>query len=386
MRKLIVFLGLLLAVTFFAGCSNNNAPKGDIANQPANVAAGQEKTAAATDQGKTAVVTDQEKTTAAAGQGKNTVPKDTEDFTKYKGTWKLKVAENEELYLMTSLEEIFGSTGINIAEINNGVAKGSIYSIQGAPSYRQAEVAFTGKIEGGKLKAAYKDEGWLYTGNLELTFDKDMIIADIKRDKVEPAPMWGIPAGNFTFKRPIDTEDVKMPAKDKEDLEKFLVPTSEDGIKPFAEGALKDETMINFVGLNLALGFIDASEFGDKVKNGADIVFDESVMNALTKKYFGVQVKQHKTFDNIVYKDGQYTVPALGGVSEYPQVQLLMKDTGNQDIYYAIVDYVFEYPDKGKQLEYQRLLKLHKDDGYTIKSIKDIKPPIDFKLLAGIIN
>lgn len=65
----------------------------------------------------------------------------------------------------------------------------------------------------------------------------------------------------------------------------------------------------------------------------------------------------------------------------YPLVQIMMKDTENEGTYYAIVDYMFEYPEEGKQLEYEYLVELQKNDNYTIKAIKEIKDPIDFEIL-----
>lgn len=344
MKKLALFFVLLLVITFVVGC--NNTEQSTAENQQANE-----------------------------------VIKESSNFEKYKGNWKLKVEVNKELYLITSLEEYFGSTGINIIEINNGEVIGNVYSVQGAPSYRQAVADFAGKIENGKLKASYEDKGWEYTGNIELNFDNEMIAANITRDKMDSPSMWGIPEGKFTFIKPIDTDKVSMSDLEKKTLEDFLFPTTIDVIKPFAEGGLTDEMMINFVGLNLALGFLDTSEYGDKVKGNADIVFDESVMDDLTKKYFGVEVKEHKTFEITTYENGKYTVPALGGVSAYPQVQLLLKDKEQGNIYYAIVDYMFEYPEEGQKLEYQHFIKLQKESFFIIRAIKGIESPINLELL-----
>jgi len=347
-KRLALFLVIVLTIALSVGC--NKTAVSDVKNQSEDEVVNQVNT-------ETKI--------------------ETADFEKYKGIWKLKVAGDEEIYLMTSLEEYFGSTGIDIAEINNGEVKGSIYSVGGAPSYRQAEVAFAGKIEDGKLKASYKDEGWEYTGNIELNFGNGMIVADITRNKVETYPMWGIPEGKFKFIKPINTEKGNISDQEKKTLQKFLMPTAKDRIKQFGEGSLTDEMIINFVGYNLALGLLDTSEFGDKLKENADIVFDESVIDDVAKKYFGVEVKQHKTFDITKYKDGKYTLPALGGVSEYPRVQVLLKDTNNEGVYYAIVDYMMEYPEEGEKLEYQRLFKLQKNNAYTIKAIKEIEDPIN---------
>lgn len=318
---------------------------------------------------------------SSTGDGGNTTGKNTEmtDLAKYNGDWKLRVTgDDEELYLISSLEEYLGSAGIHIQEIDGDEVAGTIFSIQGAPSHRRAEVRFSGQIENGKLRTSYEDEAWGYTGDIELVFKDEMITAAITRDKVEPAPMWGVPEGEFTFIRPIETERVKLTGREKESLEEFLRPTIKDSIEPFAEGSLTDDSMIRFIGCSLAVGFIDHSEFGEKVTEGVEIQFDESVMNDLARKYFSVEVKEHKTVDIVSYGEGKYSVPALGGVSEYPRIQLFMKDNNNKDIYYAVVDYIFEGPEGGPEQEYQYLIKLRKTDGYIIKSIKEIKDPINF--------
>ena len=258
--------------------------------------------------------------------------------------------------------------------------------MQGAPGHRKAEVSFSGKLENGKMIAAYQDEAWGYTGKIELTFEKDRIAAAITRDEVDPAPMWGIPEGDFTFVRPIKTEKVELTNQEKEGLENFLRPTIKDAIEPFAEGSLTDESIIKFIGCSLAVGFIDAGEFGDRVEHGVDVVFDGSVMNDLARKYFGVEVKNHKTVEIVTYENGKYRVPALGGVAEYPQIQLFLKDTENKSVHYAIVDYLFEGPEQAAELEYQYLMKLQKTDGYTIKAIKEIKDPINMELLLNSIS
>ncbi|PKM90922.1 MAG: hypothetical protein CVU87_00475 [Firmicutes bacterium HGW-Firmicutes-12] len=352
MKRLALILAILLILTLVVGCNNTNS---QVDNELENKES-----------------TDKEK----AGSEMDPV-----DFAKYKGDWKIVVAVNEGLYLMTALEEYFGTTGINIVENNNGVIKGSIYSVQGAPSYRQAEVAFTGNIEDGKLRASYEDEGWEYTGNIELTFVQEKIQAKISRDEVDITPMWGIPEGEFTFVKPIETEKVNMTDEEKEAIEQFLFPAAKDRLGPFVEGDLTDEIIINFVGYNLALGFLDTSGFGDKVEEGVDIVFDVSVMDELAKKYFGVEIKEHKAVDITAYEKGKYTVPAVGGVSEYPKVRILLEDMQNKGIYYAIVDYMFEYPEDGEKMEYQRLIKMQKNNAYVVKEIQEIEYPIDFSYL-----
>ncbi|MGI6554257.1 MAG: hypothetical protein ACOX2P_02430 [Bacillota bacterium] len=341
MKKLIAVLALLIAITLVVGCSSNS--NGENQQNLEKNGAG-------------------------------------EDYAMYIGDWRLKVQGDEELYLLTFLEEYLGATGIKITEINEAEVKGSIFSVQGAPGHRQAEVSFSGKLENGKMIAAYEDEAWKYTGKVELTFENNTIAAAITRDEVEPAPMWGIPEGDFTFVKPIKTEKVELTKQEKEGLENFLRPTIKDAIEPFAEGSLTDESIIKFIGCSLAVGFIDAGEFGDRVEHGVDVVFDGSVMNDLARKYFGVEVKDHKTMEIVTYENGKYSVPAMGGVTEYPQIQLLLRDKENKGVHYALVDYLFEGPEQAAELEYQYLIKLQKTDGYTIKAIKEVEDPINMEL------
>ena len=158
MKRSPVFLVLLLGLTLVVGCSQTS--KSETVNQQAAAVSGQE----------------------------NSTANDAVDIVSYQGNRKLKVSEDEELYRMTALMEYCGSTGINIKEIHNGEVKGTIFSRQGVPSYRQAEVAFTGKIEGGKLKASYKDDAWMYSGSIELAFSNGQIEAVITRDKSNDTP------------------------------------------------------------------------------------------------------------------------------------------------------------------------------------------------------
>lgn len=351
MKRVVLLVVLVLSISFIAGCSDV------VENNPDN-------------------------------QEKNTISEEkTVNYEDYKGNWKLKVAEDEELYLLTSLEAYFGATGVNITEINDNFIKGSIYSIQGAPSYRQAEVTFEGEIQDGKLIAPYEDEGWLYTGNIEITFEDEKLALNITRDEVETTPMWGIPEGKFTFKRHINTEIVSLSDEEKSNLEQYLLLVAKDRIKPFNKGELTDEMIINFVGTNIWLGFFGTSEFSDKIKEkDGKVIFDKSVMDALANRYFGVNIKEHKSYNATTYENEIYTVQALGGVSEYPLVQIMMKDSESEGIYYTIVDYMFEYPEGEEQLEYEYLIELQKDDDYIIKSIKEIKVPIDFEILNQFLE
>lgn len=312
---------------------------------------------------------------------------DSDDYEKYKGIWKLKVSEDEMLYRMTALEIYFGATGISIDEINNDLFKGSIYSVQGAPSYRQANVSLEGEVKEDQLMATYEDDAWLYSGNIEITLKDDLIKANINRDPVETPPMWGIPEGKFDFVRAIETEIVDMPDDEKAALEEFLFPVSKQCIQPFNQDELTDEMIINFIGVNLGLGYLYSSEISNGItEEDGQVVFDESIMNTLANKYFGIEIKEHQSGEIITYEDGIYKVPSMGGVSEYPIIQVMLKDSKNKDVYYAIVDYVFDSPEEATKLEYQYLIKLEKEDNYIIKEITEIKSPIDFVIFNQLLN
>ncbi len=321
------------------------------------------------------------------GQESNAVSKETVNYDGYKGDWKLKVAENEELYLFSSLEVYFGSTGVHISDIINQYIKGTIYSVQGAPGYRQANVAFEGEAQDGKLVTSYEDEAWLYTGNIEMIFSNQQIIANITRDEMETAPLWGIPEGELAFARPIETEIVTLSDDEKSNLEAFLFPLSKNRMKPFNKGELTDERIIDFVGVNLGLGHINTSEFDNRIEEkDAEVIFNETVMSELSKRYFGVDIKEHKSYEMTKYENGFYRVPALGAASEYPFIQIMMKNIKNDEIYYLIVDYIFEYPDEGKSLEYQYLIELQNKDDYIVRSIKEINEPINFEILNQLLK
>lgn len=361
MKKILSILLSLLLVTLLTGCNNDEkTPETESVNSGSAIE----------DRG-------------ALEQEDNKEPQVEEergDYSKFQGVWKLKTAMDKELYSLTAMMEYLGSTGIQITEINGNEVQGNIYSIQGPPSYRQATVSFSGVIEDGKLTTTYEDTGWEYTGTMELEFREEGILAKITRDESEFPAMWGIPEGEFTYIRAIETEKVQITSTEKEALEEFLATTSKDLLQPFAEGAFTDENMINFVSHSLALGKIDLSKYGDKVIHDPDIVFEESVLDDLTKRYFNSTVKKHQAYALGTYEKGKYTVPALGGVMEYPELQLLLQEQENPEIYYGVVDYVFDHPLDGKSLEYQYLIKLHKGDSYSIKSITEIEYPIDFSL------
>jgi hypothetical protein len=357
MKNLSFFVALLLCFTFITGCKDKSE----------NIAIVQEEKNISED------------------QAASTSEEETLTYDEYKGYWKLKVVENEKLYLLSALNIYYGETSIDILEINDTLVKGTIFSIGGAPSYRQAIVDFEGTIEDGKLITSYEDLGWEYSGTLEIALENKQLVVNIIRDESETSPMWGIPEGEFTFLRPIQTEVVAMSDEETTELEQFLSPIA-GTITPFNQQELTDDMIINFVGINLSLETIDISTFGDKINEiDSEVVFDESVMNDLANKYFGVDIKEHKSYEITKYEDGYYSVASLGGVSEYPLVQILMKDIENTSTYYSIVDYIFKTCEGDTTLEYEYLIELEKKDNYLIKSIEEINYPIDFESLNELL-
>lgn len=354
-KSIFVLISLLLCLALAAGCSQNTdrgASGNLVETKPTN-------------DGTTG-------STAADNSG-------------YTGDWCLSVAQDGELYRMTALNTYYGATGIRIDEYKDNHVKGSIYSISGAPSYRQATVTFEGDVTGGKLTTSYADEDWIYSGVIELTFEPDAIEANITRETSSEAALWGIPEGAFTFVRPIETKAVALSDEEKTNLAAFFSPVTEDTIQPFAQDALDDPMMIEFIGLNLGLGNLDTAEFGADVTSGVDVVFSESVMNSLCARYFGTQVKKPQSTATVAYANGSYTVPALGGIAPYPTVQMLLQDQQTEGRYYAIIDYMLETPEQPLHVEYQRLFTLQKtDSGYTISAIADVASPIDFDALNAL--
>ena len=302
----------------------------------------------------------------------------TSKYASYLGDWSLKIDTDQDVYLLTDLETYFGSTGITIDEIKDNHVKGTVYSISGAPSNRIASVDFEGDIVNGKLTASYTDDSWDYSGKIELTFGTDKITANITRADSKTTPMWGIPKGAVTFIRPYKTQKVTLTTAENTKLKSLLATVASEMIKPFNEGALTDEMIINYVALNVGLGTITIST--TDVKTGSDIVFSDTKLNEIAKKYLGVTVKTHKTTTNAKYSSGNYTVKAVGGVVEFPEIKRFMKDTENEGTYYAIVDYILGSPSSVKaEVKYQYLIKLQKTGSdYVIKSVKKISDTIDF--------
>lgn len=355
MRKISFLITIVLCFCLIAGCSLNSKQTMD---------------------------------TTSSGQSEN-VALDIEspNFESYKGDWLLKASEDEELFLITELLPYHGSTNICIEEIESDHAKGSITSISAAsssPLQHIAHTSFEGDIVDGTLKASYKDDGWLSSGDIELIFGTDEIKANITRDEPISDMMWGIPEGQLTFLRSIDTETVTMSDDESAQFHQLFSIISKDKIEPFKEGELTDEQIIRVIGLNIALGWIDISKFDDNSESVIEDAFagyivDKSVMNNLSIIYFGTGIQEHKSIDPLTYNNGSYTIPALGGVSEYPVIRMLLKDSGNEGIYYAVVDYMFDIPEEETEFEYQYLIKLQKNDSYVIESIDEVNMPMDFE-------
>ncbi|NCC67809.1 MAG: hypothetical protein EOM14_06385 [Clostridia bacterium] len=310
---------------------------------------------------------------------------ETIDFENYVGCWISVKAEDEELYRIDEFLPYHGTTDLSIDEIKDGHVKGSIFAASeavNASDYHMTEVSFEGDITDGKLSASYEDDGWNTSGSIELTFGEDMIDATITRDEQDSAYLWGIPEGSFTFLRQINTEVVFLPYDEHVQLEELLSLVPDDITAPFTENELTDETIIKILVLNIGLGRIDLSEFGDTVQTGAEITMDESVMDELADKYFGTVIQTHQSIENAEYYNEVYTIQELGGVTEFPEIAVMMQDTDRENTYYALVDYVNDYGDNGYMYEYQYLIKLQKNsDEYTIKSIEEI----DEQLYYGTI-
>lgn len=320
---------------------------------------------------------------AADASGQGAPAERAESYESHLGDWRLLAEEDGKLYLLTALDSFLGATGISIDETKGSYVKGKVYSISGAPSHRQAAVSFEGEVSGGTLTVPYEDENWSYSGEITLSFGKDNITADIVRGKSSAAPLWGIPEGRLEFTRPINTEETEMTKERREELEILLSAVTRDKILPFEEGKLSDQRIIDFVGINLAAGNLDTDKYGDRVKFKTEVRFEESVLNDIAETYFGTAVAEPRSTDLVKYDGGIYEVPLVGGVWAHPAVRILLKDTGNQGVYYAVADYIFEAPMQEPELEYQYLFKLENAGGFVIKSITEIQSPVDFEILEA---
>jgi len=298
------------------------------------------------------------------------------DYSSFIGDWKLQVEGDADLYRMTAMIDFFGTTGIEIEDIKDNLVTGQIYSVQGAPSYRLAMVDFTGEIVDGVLKTNYEDINWEYTGEMTLTFVFDLespsIGAILTRDESETTSMWGIPAGEFTFIPPIETEYIPFNWEQQTSIEELSKLFNQNIFQPSDDGQLSDQMIIESIGMSIGLGDLNLSEFGDQVKDGADVVFEVEVMDTLVERYFGRSLSTYETTGSVTYADGYFTVPAMGGVSDYPVLRILMADKKRADTYYALVDYMFNSPDGIENIEYRYLIELSMDGIYIVKSVKKV--------------
>lgn len=365
-KMIVILLIFVLMCICLIGCSNDNE---DIVNEQDDIAGATEMDEKATNEGKDAIQVESEAV-------------DTKDYSSYMGDYKLKMKTDTDLYEITSLDVLYGYTGISIELRDNNYVTGTVTSTQSAPSYRTAIAEFKGEIIDGTLVAKYEDKGWEYTGQLELVFEKDMIKANIKRDETEIAPLWGIPTGEFDFVRPIETEIVKLNEEEQNKLTEYLSLFTKDAIEPFDEGELTDAMIIKFIGVHIALGDILAGEYND-----GKITFSEKVANEKAIEYVGKEIEEPQSVADLVeYSNGSYSVPDIGGVFEWPVVKLALKDTEDENITYFIVNYEFAGPDdEYAEVEYQYLIKFD-NINYVAKSVKKIEDIIDFKITEDLFE
>lgn len=367
LRKLTIILAVVLCLTLTAGCGAKTDKAGSASATP--------------------------ETSSASGSARITSSETSQftDYVSYVGDWELVSGENEDLYRIDELLPYHSTTDLNIDEISNGHVKGYIFAGSAsvhASIYHMTEVHFEGDIADGKMTAGYDDEDWGTTGSIELVFEEDEISATITRDEQESGFLFGIPKGSFTFLRRINTEPIQLAGDETAQLDKLLYTVTEDLIEPFPEGGLTDGQVIGMLGMNIARGSIELTEFGDKAQTDNEtITFDETIMEELSERYFGISIQKHQSVDSVTYADGVYTVPNVGGVSEFPVVVVLLRDTGNDGIYYALADYTWDIDESGYKREYQHLIKPQENgDGYIIKAIEDVKIPLQYGTTTNTVT
>lgn len=197
------------------------------------------------------------------------------DYSRYKGAWNIYMMEEE---TFTALEPALGRTAIDILEIDNNKIVGEITSVSGGPSFRMAEISFEGEVVDGKLISRYEDKDWEYKGELSLEFEEDYINANISRDEAEPRAMWGIPEGEFKFKRPIATEMVELNDEEKLEIEAVVDVLEEENLYPEIKILLQ-----NTEDQNIYYAYIDYKRYNEEQKS--DIIYQHLIILEKVDQY-----------------------------------------------------------------------------------------------------
>ncbi len=127
--------------------------------------------------------------------------------------------------------------------------------------------------------------------------------------------------------------DVKLNSEEMKKLNIFFSNFSEVNLKPFTEGKIADDDLINFGVLHLYknnLGMFEKVDAGNfKIK--------EDKVSASVQKYFSKNIGSHKSTSEFKYKNGFYFIEIADGEAyTFSQVESLT-DIGN-DRYVAYVN------------------------------------------------
>ncbi|MCT4619813.1 MAG: hypothetical protein N4A62_10550 [Marinisporobacter sp.] len=292
------------------------------------------------------------------------------DYSKYLGSW---MVEDEDTKLVSSLVGIFGGTTLEIEEIKDGKIKGALYTIQGSPSNRTADISFEASIEDKVFETDFIDT-WENEGNAKFILKDEEIVAQIEMTKPSEIAMWGIQQGELVFKKEKNTQVLDLKEDEKEYMEIYISNYINAGVKPFEEGNISDEELIGF---GLRYQYLNNYESFKTTEDMMYIIIPKESVQMAVDNFFGQEIKNHKSIreNNIIYDNENYKLPLADGMAPYGKIEKIIECPEN--IYY--VQMTLNYPnfETGEdEIDSMLLIKLKKieEDGghYLLKEYKEI--------------
>jgi hypothetical protein len=125
-----------------------------------------------------------------------------------------------------------------------------------------------------------------------------------------------------------NNHEVKLSAGEQKDLDEFFNKIVVCGLPHFTKDGLSNEDMISFAVICLYNFDINKFEKVDNSKDGISKKIKRNFVNEICKEFFGKDLKEPKTSESILYKEGCFWI----GDSDAPEVSAkLEKLTENGD-------------------------------------------------------
>jgi hypothetical protein len=121
-------------------------------------------------------------------------------------------------------------------------------------------------------------------------------------------------------------KEVKLAAADKKAMNTFFSNFSEAFVKPFTKTGLADSDLIQF---GVSHNYINKKKLFAKTGKENLVKIKAAHIDEAVSKYFGVTVKNHKSVEGIVYKDGWYFMTEASGEAFIFSQTLNLYDIGN---------------------------------------------------------